>query len=180
MKTLIVYFSLTGSTRKICAALQKNMDAEMEALRPQRRYCTLGARALGTFAAARRMERPIFPLKEDVSAFDRIVLATPVWGGHLPPPVVTFLRCYDLRDKPVYLLLTHSGNPGQVEQVALEEVKHSEGILSGITLMETMPKLMNGLEDQALVLWLNTEEGKVRIEQMAKGYPNITRPNRRA
>ncbi len=180
MKTLIIYFSLTGNTKRICNALQKNMDAELEALRPQRRYCALGARTLGVFAASHRMERPIYPLKEDVSAFDRIVLATPVWAGHLPPPVVTFLRCYDLRNKPVYLLLTHSGNPGQVQQIALEEVRHSEGILSGITLMEATPKLINGLEDQTLVLWLNTEEGKVRIEQMTRGYPNIARPNRGA
>ena len=179
MKTLIVYFSLTGNTKRICSALQKNMDAEMEALLPQRRDGQLGARMFGVFAASRRMERLIYPLKEDVSAFDRIVLATPVWAGHLPPPVVTFLRCYDLRNKPVYLLLTHGGNPAKVEQVALEEIKHSEGILSGITLMGTTPKLMNGLEDQTLVLWLNTEEGRVQVEQMTRGYPNITRPNRR-
>ena len=179
MKTLIVYYSLTGNTRLICEALKKNMSADIQRLREQRQYNRISAYVTGLAAALSGSGRAILPLEEDVSAYDRIVIAAPVWAAHLAPPVVTFLRCYDLRNKPVYVLLTHTGETGQIVDIVKEEVTRSEGKLGGITMMQLTPELVEGLQKQNLALWLNTETGTVQVEQMTQNYPNMTKHNRR-
>lgn len=179
MKTLIVYYSLTGNTRRICESLKKNMSADLQQLCEQRRYNRISAYITGKIAALRGTGCPILPLEEDVAAYDRIVIASPIWEGHLAPPVVTFLQCYDLREKPVYVLLTHTGAPGEIDQIVRDQVRVSEGRLCGITKMQLTPELLSGLEEKKLALWLNTEIGKVQVERMTQGYPNTTTHNRR-
>ena len=53
------------------------------------------------------------PLKTalpDLSAYGTIVLAHPIWGGHMPMPVRTFLDAVDLSGKRVAHVTTHGGS----------------------------------------------------------------------
>lgn len=179
MKTLIVYYSLTGNTRMICEALKENMDADIERIREQKQYNRVSAYVTGFAAALGGAGRAIMPIKEDVAAYDRIVVAVPVWAAHLAPPMVTFLRCYDFRNKPIYAIIVHTGEPGNIEAVMRGEIDRTEGSLAGLTLMKLTPELVNGLQSRKLALWLNTETGSVQVEQMVQDYPNSSRRRRR-
>lgn len=158
----------------ICEALKENMAAEIERIHEQRQYNRVTAYVTGFAAALSGAGRAIMPLAEDVAAYDRIVIAVPVWAAHIAPPMVTFLRCYDLKDKPIYAIVTHTGETGNIEDVVKEEIERAEGVFAGLTLMKLSPELIDGLRKKDLALWLNTETGKVQIEQMVKGYPHAS------
>ena len=48
--------------------------------------------------------------KIDISKYDEIVLVYPVWWGHVPMPVATFLEQYDFSGKKILPIATHGGS----------------------------------------------------------------------
>ena len=51
---------------------------------------------------------PIKPVRAELSAYDGIILGTPVWAGKCAPPINTFLKEHDCADK-VFAVFTSSG-----------------------------------------------------------------------
>ncbi|MDR2501688.1 MAG: flavodoxin domain-containing protein [Oscillospiraceae bacterium] len=84
MKTLALYYSRGGHTKKYAEAL--GAEAVLE-LVPTRRVGILKALALGCIAAARGRAWRIEPLDVNLSDFERIVLLAPVWAGGAAPPL---------------------------------------------------------------------------------------------
>lgn len=80
-------------------------------------------------------ERPALKAAvEDISQYDVVFLGTPVWGGALPAPVLSFLEENDLSGKTVIPFGIHLGSrfgriPGQLE----EQLPDAE-ILEGLTI----------------------------------------------
>jgi flavodoxin len=88
---LIVYYSRTGYTRRVAEELAAKTGATMEALAETRsrsgvfNYLRSGREALTGRTA------PICPTVQDPSAFDLVVLGSPVWAGHVCSPMRTYL-----------------------------------------------------------------------------------------
>lgn len=94
MKTLIVYFSLTGNTAWAARRLADMLEAETLALETEKAY---PKRGLGKFFHGGRSavfgETPALrPYGWDPSAYSRVVFGFPVWAGRLTPPLRTFIR----------------------------------------------------------------------------------------
>ena len=80
MKTLVVYYSLTGNTRKIALKIAKNLGADLDEIIDKKNY---GDKAMGK----KDLE---IDFKKDPSKYDLVVIGSPVWGfGHCP-----FARLY--------------------------------------------------------------------------------------
>ncbi|HKM07822.1 MAG TPA: hypothetical protein VJ869_12645 [Sphaerochaeta sp.] len=47
----------------------------------------------------------------DLSLYDTLIIATPVWAGNISSPVRSFLSTYATEGKQVYLVATNSGGP---------------------------------------------------------------------
>lgn len=116
MKTLVVYYSLSGNTEGIARQAAHATGADLERIETAEPYTGDYQKIVAD--AQREVEhnykRPIKPLKHDVSRYDRIVVGTPTWWYKMASPVLTFLSTANLKGKTVVPFMTNAGWPGTV------------------------------------------------------------------
>ena len=98
MKALIVFYSRTGNTRKVAHAIAESLrdsgGAEVtleEIVDKKKRSGLIGWLRAGRDATLKRPTE-IEETKADVSAFDLVIVGTPVWAWTATPAVGTFLK----------------------------------------------------------------------------------------
>ena len=90
-KVLVVFYSRSGTTRRIAKALSEALKCDLEEItEPRRRTGFLGyIRSL--LEASRKRPSTIAPKKHDVSLYDLVIIGTPVWAWSLSSPVRAYL-----------------------------------------------------------------------------------------
>lgn len=94
----------------------------------------------------------------DLSQYDTIFIGYPIWHGHTPRPVLTFLESYDLSGKQVIPFNTHEGS-GQGS--SLEEIKKSSAggqVADGIAIRGRTAQEDEDGTKEMLVSWLDEME----------------------
>ena len=91
MKTLVLFYSYTGHTKKLAQAYADKESADIAEIGDQNRPGMLKAFLGGCFAALRGKPWPIKPLSVEWPAYDRINLFFPIWAGNPPPAVIEAL-----------------------------------------------------------------------------------------
>lgn len=111
MKTAIVYYSLSGNTRRIAEMIQKKIGgdiAEIKTVKPyEGSYNAIVDQ--GQDEIRRGYSPAIEPLKIDLNDYDTVVIGTPVWWYTFAPAVKTFFEENDLSAKKVYPFATNGG-----------------------------------------------------------------------
>jgi hypothetical protein len=88
MKTLIVYYSLSGNNRLLVEELCKRFQCDAHELRPHKRRTKLD---LVIDALAYRTP-PNHPIPFDVLEYDRIIMVAPIWNARIAAPMRSFAR----------------------------------------------------------------------------------------
>jgi len=90
-KTLVVFYSRSGTTRRIAEALSATLKCDLEEItEPKPRTGFLGY-VWSLLEASRMRPSTILPKKHDVSSYDLVVIGTPVWAWSLSSPVRAYL-----------------------------------------------------------------------------------------
>ena len=85
MKTLILYYTFGGATRKEAERLAAETGASLCRVEEARGRSIFAAFIPGAWHAMHRKPSAIKPLQADLKAYDRLVLGCPVWGGFPAP-----------------------------------------------------------------------------------------------
>lgn len=92
MKTLIVYFSRDGHTKKVAEYISVKLGADIEEItEPEKRGGLMGYLRSGRESSQGATPK-INPPKNNSSEYDLVVLGTPVWAGNVASPVRTYLK----------------------------------------------------------------------------------------
>jgi flavodoxin len=112
MKTLIVYYSRTGTTRKVAQKLAKELKADTEELKDLAgsRLGIKGWLISGKESTLKKLPL-IKKLNKDLTKYDLIVIGTPVWAFTMASPVRTFIKDYKGEFKKVAFYCTSDGSP---------------------------------------------------------------------
>lgn len=111
MKTLILYYSYGGNTKKIVDIIQKEIGGDVKEIETVKPYT-------GTYndvvnQGQREVEQGFMPeiksLNIDMSQYDCIVLGTPVWWYTVAPAVNTCLHEIDVTGKHIFPFATNGG-----------------------------------------------------------------------
>ena len=114
MKTLVVYYSLEGSTRRIADQIANELSADLLEIKPVREFPkTSGWKfVVGGFSSSMNRPCPLRKLDKDPADYEMLIVGTPVWAFRPAPPVVTFLNDLNQTGKTIGLFCTHQGSPG--------------------------------------------------------------------
>jgi len=91
MKTLVLFYSYTGHSKKLAQAYAEKESADVAEIKEQERPGMLKAYLAGCFAAMRGKPWPIMPLSIEWAAYDNIKFFFPIWASNPPPAVYAAL-----------------------------------------------------------------------------------------
>lgn len=131
---LFVYYTFEGNTQFVAetAASAKPMDTQR--LLPDSEPPKKGpGKFLKGGGSALKKETPALKkLVHDVSKYEKIIIAYPIWAGTYPPAIVSFLKDNPLNDKKIYLIAcSASGN-------AKKSFKQMTAALGGSEIIGTL------------------------------------------
>lgn len=92
MRVLVVYYSRTGTTRRVAERLARVLQGHATAIGDTRPRQGFMGYQRSLFEAVTGRSAAIQPLRKDLRDYDLVVVGTPVWGWHLSSPVRTFAR----------------------------------------------------------------------------------------
>ena len=129
MKTLVVYYSMSGNTEWAAEKIAGLLGADTLRLEPVKAYPTAGfAKFFHGGKSAVFKEKPALkPYRADPASYDRIVIGFPVWAGNVAPPIRTFAdeNAEALSGKPVSAFACQSGSGAEK---AFENLERCPGI----------------------------------------------------
>jgi flavodoxin len=109
-KTLIVYHSRTGNTRRIARQLADRLGADLDEIRIVQPmdgvlgYAACAIEAMAGLAPALR------PMRHRPANYDLVVVGTPVWFWNLSSPVRSWLESFGSRGKRFAFFCTMGGS----------------------------------------------------------------------
>lgn len=99
MKTIVIYYSRTGNNRYLAQRIQKDLECDIEEIKPIVKGIFF--QVLATFT---KLSPGVRRLKSDITTYDRVILVTPIWIGSVIYPTYSFLRKYNKYLKDIHLV----------------------------------------------------------------------------
>ena len=92
MRSLVVYYSRTGNTRKIAEELADALECDVEEIvDTKKRSGPLGFMRSGRDASSGKLT-VLQDIINDPSQYDLLIIGTPMWGGHVSTPIRTYIH----------------------------------------------------------------------------------------
>ena len=128
MAKLLIYYTLSGNGDTVSDCLkEKGYDIrKVEPKKKPPKSFFFQILQCG-FNAGRRYCEPLKDYDADVSAYDEVVIGSPVWNGRMSCPINTVLRETDLKGKKVaFVLYSGSGEAKKAEEQIRTTVPNAE------------------------------------------------------
>lgn len=116
MKTLVTYFSPTGTTAKVAQQLASATNADLFEIAPAQPYSSADLdwtdkQSRSTIEMQDSTSRPAIAKKvDDMSRYDVVYIGFPIWWYTAPTIINTFIESYDWQDQQVILFATSGGS----------------------------------------------------------------------
>jgi flavodoxin len=133
MKSLVVYYSKSGTTKKIAERIAKKINADIEELIDKKKRTGI----IGWLKAGRdgmkKTATEIEPVKYDPSKYDIVIIGGPLWGfNSVAPAARTYLALNKARIKKTAFFMTRGG--ASPSDKALHDLKELYGNSTAATL----------------------------------------------
>lgn len=150
-KVLIVYFSLTGNTRKVVNEIQEVTNGDVFEIQPDFNYYQVKSRTemeeLGKEQVNNGFKPEITNSVADIDSYDLIIIGSPVWWYSVTPPVMSFLSIYNLDGKRVAPFCTCGSDEGDFFSQFEDAIPNAE-VLEGMILTEAEIADENGMAEK--------------------------------
>lgn len=136
MKSLIVYYSHSGTTRRLAELITRETGGDLLELVPEtaypQDYNTVVAQAKRELQSGHRpAPKTALP---DLSAYDMVFVGTPNWWSSPAPPVLTFLEQADMKGATVAPFCTHGGGGSGHIRRDMEKASHGAAFLPELSI----------------------------------------------
>lgn len=127
MKTLVIYYSYTGNTRRLAEQFASKHNAEIFEIKDIKRPGTIGAYTSGCYKALRHQEASVQPILPQLESFEKLVIFSPVWAGYTVPAINAVLNRLPA-GKPVELyMISYSGSTNASAESSVRNILEGRG-----------------------------------------------------
>ena len=153
-KTLVAYFSATGTTMEAATKLAKVIHADVHEIIPEVPYTSAdlnwnNKNSRSSIEMANKSSRPAVASKvENMAQYDTVFVGFPIWWYIAPTIINTFLEQYDMAGKTIVPFFT-SGGSGAGE--TLRYLKPSAPDANWVE-----PKNFNYMSESDIITWTNS------------------------
>lgn len=143
MKSVVVYYSLTGNTGLVAKMIAERIGADMVRLLPEKEVPVSGAKKYIIGGKSVMLNEKPKLLNEDLNldGYDTLILGTPIWARSYVPAVNTLLSDYRIKGKNVYLFTVHSPGTNTEQCIARMKEKLTRNIIKGTAEFEDVKKM---------------------------------------
>ncbi|HXZ94838.1 MAG TPA: flavodoxin [Dehalococcoidia bacterium] len=114
MKSLVVYYSLTGKTRLVAQTIAEVLNATLVEIKETKpRKLGFSVYVFGGLAAVMNRGSKINPIDVDLKQYERIFLGSPIWGSRPAPAVNSFIYGADFAGRSIIPFFSMGGNNSQ-------------------------------------------------------------------
>ncbi len=112
---LVAYFSAEGNTAKVAKTLAEAIGADIFEIVPEKPYTRSEINWLNPVSRCNRemlgkKDVPVAEKVENMADYELLLVGFPIWYGHAPNVVGTFLKDYDLSGKKIAAFATSGGS----------------------------------------------------------------------
>jgi len=111
MKTLVVYYSLTGKTKLVAQVIAEALNAalvEIKETKPRKLGPLLYL--IGGFAATINRGSRINPVDVEPKQYERIFIGSPIWNSRPAPAINSFIYKTNLEDRSIIPFFAMAGD----------------------------------------------------------------------
>lgn len=115
-KTLVAYFSATGTTRRLAQSLAELTGADLFEIKPEIPYAKadlnwMDSKSRSSIEMNDASSRPAIAQKlENMTDYDTVFIGFPIWWYIAPTIISTFLESYDFAGKTLIPFATSGGS----------------------------------------------------------------------
>ncbi|MDE5782314.1 MAG: aldo/keto reductase [Lachnospiraceae bacterium] len=171
---LVAYFSCTGTTKLLAEYASQYLNADLYEIKPQVPYTDEDLNYNNSDCRANKEQndssaRPvILGSVENMTQYDTIVLAYPIWWGQAPRIISTFLESYDFNGKTIVPFCTsHSSSIGSSDI-------NLHSLTAGSVTWKSGRRFGAGTSKDTIVQWLD-ETGIKPFNEETKGEQTMER-----
>jgi flavodoxin len=113
-RTLIVYHSRSGHTRRLAQALARRLDADLDEIRIVQPLGGVAGYAMCAIEAIAGLTPALRPMHRDAAAYALVVVGTPVWFWNLSSPVRSWLEAQPLKQRVAFFCTMGGSGAGRV------------------------------------------------------------------
>ena len=154
-KILIVYLSRTNNTKAIAEIIQRNVGGKLVAIELEKPYPE-NYEVTVQQVVKENETGYLPPLKtkiDSIQNYDVVFVGFPTWGMKLPPPMKSFLKQYDLKDKTIIPFNTNAGYGVGTGFQTVKELCPDSKVLEGF-------EIKGGIERDGVYFVIKDEKAK--------------------
>lgn len=160
MKTLVVYYSRTGTTDRLAKIIKSELDASILEIKDQRKRSGFFGLIRSGFDAITANVTIIEGFEEDLTEYDLVIIGSPVWAGQITPAIRTFLIGNSEVLPSVAFFLTHGGGSASKALVQLEDLAEQEPVAS-LVLTDKAFGSQDNFEEESIKGFVSTLQNKL-------------------
>jgi flavodoxin len=118
MKSLIAYYSRTGSNEIIAKKLQEKLRCDIEKIIDMKNRDGASCLFIGGMEAMFKKMTKIRLVQKDPAGYELVIVASPIWAGALPPAIRTYISENKSKFKKIAFLLVSGNGDGNKKAVS--------------------------------------------------------------
>jgi flavodoxin len=159
MKSLVVYYSLTGKTKLVAEAIAEALNATLLEIEERRPIPFPFVYLSGGFAAFTNRGSKINPIDVDLKQYERIFVGSPMWAYRPAPAINSFIYKTNFEGRSVIPFFTMGGDDSKKALANITaKVEKRQGKVAGSFAITSY-----GVSDEEMV---------ARAKEAVKKYPS--------
>jgi flavodoxin len=113
-RTLIVFHSRSGHTKRVAQALARRLDADLDEIRIVQPLRGIAGYAMCAIEAVACLTPALRPMRRDPAAYELVVIGAPVWFWSLASPARSWLEAHPLTRRVAFFCTMGGSGAGCV------------------------------------------------------------------